>query len=78
MNCNELVELITDYLEGALSPETGARFEKHLGICPDCADYVNQLRVTLRLAGGAKDDRPLPRVPAALIRAFRDWTTDNQ
>jgi len=47
-------------------------------VCPACADYVQQMRVTLRVAGRAKDVGPLPQVPAALIRAFRDWKTDNR
>jgi anti-sigma factor (TIGR02949 family) len=56
MACQELVELITDYLEDALSPEDRKRFEEHLAVCPDCRTYLAQMRVTIRLTGVLKED----------------------
>jgi anti-sigma factor RsiW len=47
MSCRELVELVTDYLEGALSPEDVARFEAHVAGCPGCAAYLEQMRTTI-------------------------------
>ncbi|MGN6358798.1 MAG: anti-sigma factor family protein, partial [Thermomicrobiales bacterium] len=49
LSCQELVELVTDYLEGALSAEDRARFEAHLATCRGCTAYVEQMRLTIRL-----------------------------
>jgi anti-sigma factor RsiW len=73
LECRELVELVTEYLEGALTPEERTRFELHLAICPGCAAYVRQLRATLgasrRLSEGSLPDETRAR----LLTAFRDW-----
>jgi anti-sigma factor RsiW len=50
VTCQELVELVTDYFEGALDETDRDRFEAHLTVCPGCVHYVGQMRVTLRLA----------------------------
>ena len=47
MNCRTFVELVTEYLEGALGEGTRARFDEHLALCPGCADYLDQIRVTV-------------------------------
>jgi anti-sigma factor RsiW len=70
--CQELVELVTDYLEGALSPEDVARFEAHVAACPGCEAYLAQVRATIALAG-ASDERADPREVSPLLDAFRDW-----
>jgi anti-sigma factor RsiW len=49
--CIEVVELVTDYLEGALSRSARRRFESHLAQCPHCTEYVAQIRITIRLTG---------------------------
>ena len=49
--CQQVVELVTDYLEGALSAEDRRRFERHLVGCPHCTEYLAQMRETIRLAG---------------------------
>ena len=51
LTCRELVELVTDYLEGALSLAERHRFEGHLGTCRVCPRYVEQLRTTVRVLG---------------------------
>jgi predicted anti-sigma-YlaC factor YlaD len=73
LNCQELVELVTDYLEGALPERERARFDEHLGICEGCAHYLDQIRLTARLAGRAGEE--LERLPGMdhLLEAFRDW-----
>jgi anti-sigma factor RsiW len=71
--CQELVELVTDYLDDALVPAERARFEAHLGICEGCANYLEQLRLTARLVGRTSEElEHLPGVDA-LRAAFRDW-----
>jgi anti-sigma factor RsiW len=73
LTCRELVELVTDYLEGALSPAERHRFEWHLGSCSVCPRYVEQLRTTIRILGHlGEDDVPEP-ARTALLDAFRAW-----
>jgi anti-sigma factor RsiW len=73
LNCDELVQLVTDYLEHALGDAEQRRFEKHLAECEGCRAYVDQIRVTIRLTGRlAADD--LPREARdELVAAFRGW-----
>jgi anti-sigma factor RsiW len=72
MSCQELVELVTDYLEGALSPGERARFEAHLAECSGCRAYLEQMRTTLRLVreSGRLEERP---EVAGLMAAFREY-----
>jgi anti-sigma factor RsiW len=73
MTCRELVELITEYLEGALPQEDQRRFEAHLAGCPWCTAYVEQMRATVRLSGRlSEEDVPAP-VRDSLLAAFRNW-----
>ena len=79
LSCQELVELVTDYLESALSAEETARFEDHIGRCAGCAAYLEQIRQTIELTGQADADRshPRPKAPcstpsAAGARADRE------
>jgi anti-sigma factor RsiW len=72
MTCQELVELATDYLDGAMSAGDRARFEEHLAICPGCQTYLDQMRQTMRLVRDTKQLEQRPEV-AALMAAFRDF-----
>ncbi len=71
--CQELVELVTDYLEGALSSVDQARFEAHLKECDGCTHYLEQMRITIQLAGRLTAESISPEAREALLRAFRDW-----
>ena len=51
LTCRDLVELVTDYLEGSLSRRDRARFDAHLAGCANCTEYVKQFRETIRLTG---------------------------
>jgi anti-sigma factor RsiW len=73
MHCQELVEVITDYLEGALSPEDRRRFEKHLSTCSGCRNYLEQMRATIRATGALKEESIPGGVREQLLQAFRDW-----
>ena len=73
LSCQELVELVTDYLEGALPPEDVRRFEEHTAACENCTRYLEQLRVTIRIAGTITTDDLSPEVERELLSAFRDW-----
>ena len=74
MTCQELVELVSDYFEGALADADRDAFDAHLALCPGCVTYLEQMRTTMRLT---RDIRALERRPdvAALLHAFRDWRT---
>ena len=73
LSCQELVELVTDYFEGALSPEDVARFDAHVEPCDGCSIYLDQMRTTIELTGTLKPDQVGPRAEAALLNAFRNW-----
>jgi predicted anti-sigma-YlaC factor YlaD len=72
MTCQELVELVTDYLEGVMPAGDRARFEEHLAICSGCQTYLDQMRQTMRLVRDAEQLEQRPEV-AALMAAFRDF-----
>jgi anti-sigma factor RsiW len=71
--CQELVELVTDYLEGALSAEDRTRFELHLTYCDWCRTYLRQMRQVLANAGRITEESLSPEGRDALLEVFRDW-----
>jgi anti-sigma factor RsiW len=73
ITCRELVELVTDYLEGALPEANRARFEEHLAICEPCVAYVEQIRLTIAASGAISDEQLDPNAREELLAAFRDW-----
>ena len=73
MDCNELVELVTDYLEGRMAPEDVRRFDAHLAECEGCAAYLDQIRATVAVTGRLSSDE-LPAAAAdVLLAEFREW-----
>jgi anti-sigma factor RsiW len=76
INCQELVELVTDYLEGALDPADLRRFEEHLADCGKCTEYLAQLRATIRAVGLITPDDLSIAAEAALLDVFRGWTRE--
>jgi anti-sigma factor RsiW len=71
--CNELVELVTAYVEGVLPAAERVRFDAHLAECPDCVEYVAQMHRTIAAVGLAAPALvPTPAV-TALLGVFRDW-----
>jgi predicted anti-sigma-YlaC factor YlaD len=73
LDCREVVEMVTDYLEGAMAPGDRRRFDDHLDDCDDCQAYLEQMRTVLRVAGRPIADAVPPETMAGLLRAFRDW-----
>jgi len=73
--CRDLVELVTEYLEGALAPGVDAAVASHLSGCPGCTEYVAQLRATVAGLGDLPPKRLDPVVCDRLMVAFRDWST---
>jgi anti-sigma factor RsiW len=72
MDCNELVELVTAYLDGSLDLETRARFDMHLLECDGCENYLQQFRATVHTLENIQDDLG-PAFRDKLLAAFRDW-----
>ena len=72
LTCQQLVELVTDYLEDALGPADRARFEAHVAGCPGCDAYLGQMRTTIEAVGATAALETRPEV-SALLEAFRDW-----
>jgi predicted anti-sigma-YlaC factor YlaD len=72
LTCRELVELVTDYLEGALSTADRLDFERHLVWCSWCRDYLDQVRTTIELTGKVHEE-PASPLREQLLDAFRDW-----
>lgn len=73
MACVELITLVTDYLDGALTPYDRERFEEHIGVCTGCANYLDQMRATIAFAGRLRPVDLAPETAAELLEAFRDW-----
>ena len=75
LSCQELVELVTDYLEGALTPAEVRRFDEHIAVCDGCARYLEQIRETSRLTGTLTVDDLSPQAESVLLDAFRGWVS---
>jgi anti-sigma factor RsiW len=73
LTCKELVELVTDYLDGALPADTRRRFDEHLASCPFCQIYLNQMRQTIRAVGRLPDESLAPEALETLLAHFRRW-----
>jgi anti-sigma factor RsiW len=73
LTCQELVELVTMYLEAALSPADRDRFEAHLVRCAGCRAYLQQMRQTIRLAGTLSENDLSDEARETLLGAFRSW-----
>jgi anti-sigma factor RsiW len=73
MNCRQVVELMTDYIEGTLGVADRARFEEHIAGCDGCRAYLAQMRLT-RMIVGRLADVPIPElVEHELLETFRNW-----
>jgi anti-sigma factor RsiW len=73
LSCREVVELVTNYLEGALPPDERERFEEHIARCSGCGVYVEQIRTTIQVLGRVPAGTLSPEAERELLGAFRDW-----
>ena len=73
LSCQELVELITSYLEDALPADERRRFDEHIGGCDGCRNYLEQMRITVRLLGGITIYDLDVDAEDALLHTFRNW-----
>ena len=72
ITCQELTELVNDYLEGSLGAHETALFEQHLNFCDGCDWYVDQMRTTIAAVGRIEETDVPPEVRDRLLAAFRD------
>jgi anti-sigma factor RsiW len=75
--CKDLVELVTDYLEGALPPPDRERFEAHIAGCDGCLTYVEQMRHTIRAVGKLTEESIEPQARDELLKVFRNWKAES-
>jgi predicted anti-sigma-YlaC factor YlaD len=73
ITCRELVELVTDYLEGAMEPLERQRLEEHLAGCRPCRHYLEQMRGTIKTVGRLPVESVTPEAQEELLRVFRAW-----
>ena len=71
--CRQAVELMTDYLEGALSGRARARLEAHLADCPHCSAYLEQMRVTIAALGRVEPEDLSAEAQDELVALYRRW-----
>ena len=76
--CREMVELITDYLEGAMARPQRRRFEAHLAGCEHCSEYLEQMRMTIRLTGRLGQEDLNDEMRDEFIALYRRWRADEQ
>ena len=73
LTCQELVELVTVYIEGALPPDEHTRFEAQLALCRGCRTHLEQMRQTITLLGTLTETSLSPEAREDLLSAFRRW-----
>lgn len=72
-NCERLFSAITDYLDGAMTPDDRERLEYHLSLCPPCQIYLDQIKVTIEATGRLQSGDVSPEAHAVLMALFRAW-----
>jgi predicted anti-sigma-YlaC factor YlaD len=73
ISCQEIVELVTDYLEGSLPRGEVKAFEAHLAGCVNCTNYLDQMQQAMRLTGRLTEEALEPELRSRLLEAFRDF-----
>jgi predicted anti-sigma-YlaC factor YlaD len=76
LNCQEVVELVTDYLEKALLPETQAQVEEHIATCPGCNSFYEQVQQTIMMLRKLSEQQTFPETKQDLLDIFRNWKQD--
>jgi anti-sigma factor RsiW len=76
--CQEMVELITDYLEDALPRSQRRRFEAHIAGCEHCTEYLAQMRATIRLTGQLRAEDLTPAMREEFSDLYRRWRSQEE
>jgi anti-sigma factor RsiW len=72
ITCQQVVAVITDYLEDDISPEARTEFEAHLALCPGCDEYLAQMRLTIDALGHVPVETLSPDAQSDLLSTFRN------
>ena len=73
--CQQVVDLVTEYFDGALPAPERLAFERHVAICPPSRAYLAQMRKVVSTSGSLREDDLPEHVRESLLDAFRDWKT---
>jgi len=76
--CQEMVELVTDYLEGTLTRSQRRRFEAHLADCENCTEYLSQMRTTIRLTGSLSAEDMTPHMREEFTELYQRWRAEEE
>jgi predicted anti-sigma-YlaC factor YlaD len=77
LTCQEVVELVTDYLEHALLPQTQALLEAHLTECDGCTTYTEQIQQTISMLRRLTQEPLFPTSRQELLNVFQSWKSGN-
>jgi anti-sigma factor (TIGR02949 family) len=77
-SCREIVDMVTDYLEGTMPPDLRVEFERHVAACPPCRGYLQQMRGMLRAAGRLREEELPAHLRSALLEHFADWKEEQR
>ena len=73
-SCQEMIEVVTNYLDDALPPDERQRFERHLSYCAGCGTYLDQMRETIRQTSNVPREESLPpALREEIVAQFRNW-----
>jgi predicted anti-sigma-YlaC factor YlaD len=75
--CQQAIELLTEYLEGNLSRRQKRRLEEHLRACPNCSNYLEQIRITIRLTGAMEPEELTPNAVDDLTELYQRWREED-
>lgn len=77
LSCMDFIEVVTNYLDGALSEDERQRFEDHVVQCRSCGVYLDHIRQTIKIVGRLSEESLNPEMKKTLLEAFRDWHAPN-
>ena len=73
ISCQDVVELVTGYLDQTLAPGDTSLFEQHINFCDGCDWYLDQMRITIAGVGRITEEEVPPETREKLLTAFREW-----
>jgi predicted anti-sigma-YlaC factor YlaD len=73
LNCQDVMSLVTEYLEAALLPVTQAKMEEHLSDCPDCQTFLREIQQTIALLRKLAEEPMFPETRQQLLQVFQTW-----
>ena len=78
LSCQQVVELVTDYLENSLLPGMHKRLEEHVAECPGCENYIEQMQLTIDMLHQIARESVFPATKQGLLQLFHDWKKSSE